>query len=215
MLRISEIGKKPKRHVGIVFCLPGHPANREIEMLNAETVIRLAEKQITSVRFSWAMPNVYSCRNSHLSHSKRAGQRPFEDINLDYDFMIWQDSDNAVSYKHIFSLLRHQAEIVFGWCNMVPDATGKSLVSCGFVDPSGLHRAMPEDELMALPRDDRGLVEVDWSGFPLACIKKGVFEAGIPLVSGRTMEMEAGRNRNGGQLGRRCGLVLEDQGEGI
>lgn len=125
--------------------------------------------------------DLYWCRNRCLtdpSTPQKLSSVPWAG-EIDYTHMIWIDSDQVFDPEHIEKLLLDDVDIVsavipigpsnypcFGWYVDGPTTDGKKLHQ----QKISLSRLEDADQ------DKNGLVEVDFTGFGLLCVKKGVFE---------------------------------------
>jgi hypothetical protein len=97
--------------------------------------------------------------------------------------MIWVDSDNIISTENVMRLLKHDVDIVGAWYRMhnsLQALNENNRTACGLWKiENGYSKIRPftVSEIPNLPRDDKGLIEVDYAGFGLMVIKKGVFES--------------------------------------
>lgn len=114
--------------------------------------------------------DIYIARNATLYDNGKWGNKPQEEIKpfngeLDYDYLLWIDSDTAWQPEHIEQLLEWDKDIVSG---LVPiDAQNMSNV--GWFHKGGLMRAGGDAFSELLPK-------VDVCGWAFVLVKKGVFE---------------------------------------
>lgn len=176
--------------VDYVFCLPGHPSSglQTLYLQNAVNELLVAGKSYNvSKSFSC---NIYSVRNGCLSQSgTRRDQLPFNG-EYDYEKMIWVDSDILLPAGSIQKLLVHDVDIVAGWYRLFGmgqhNIDDSNVASCGFDD-----RKLLVGEIASHPVNDKGLIEVDYSGFGLMVVKRGVFESlGYPWFKPRLFEWQ-------------------------
>jgi hypothetical protein len=172
-----------------VFCMPGHPSSQK-QAINCEMarIGVMTSPEYRNKKFGMGLAtssNIYSVRNGCLSRQRfRKNQKPFEGTYESYEKIIWMDSDNIFSTKDILRLLSHDVDIVAAWYRYgVYDISGlgeDNKTACGFWDyENGYNKTRPIKigEILKLPRNEKGLIEVDYSGLGLMIIKKGVFEA--------------------------------------
>ena len=193
------------KFVDYVFCLPGSPSSsmQSLNLMAAMQSISQAGNQI-GIRSAKSC-NIYCARNGCIGNAElgfRKDQKPFEGLYDDYKKMIWVDSDNIVNADQIKKLLSHDVDIVAGWYRQY---------SSGAIDDTnkaacGREKALLMGEIPKLKRNERGLIEVEYAGFGLMVIKKGVFEAlGFPWFRSWVEE----REENGVQLAE---LITDDGG---
>lgn len=161
----------------IVFCLPGKMWPQAFlsgwNKLLMECVNRKIEVAI-STSYS---ASVAEARNSVLRGNVNlpSDQLPFNG-ELDYDYMIWLDSDMVFTPDQVFKLISHGKDIVSGYYKM---QSGKFPMIEEF--PEDYSKTgwpfMEESVLMKRKSDRSGLFKVMFNGFGFFCIKQGVFES--------------------------------------
>ncbi len=169
--------------VDYIFCFTGDPSSG-VQALNSTVMMwdMILSGEKCGVRYGKSC-NIYVARNGCLStKGSRKNQKPFEDVYEDYKKMIWVDSDNFVSGPKVKRLLSHDVDIVGAWYRQYISGevndTNKS--SCGFKSLRGGQRVVTSllvGQVPSYPRNEKGLIEVDFAGFGLMVIKKGVFES--------------------------------------
>lgn len=164
--------------VDYVFCHPGNPSSAvqsiRCEMIRAELMGKGKSVGITHA----ASSNIYAVRNACLNKAGgyRKDQKPFEGTYDDYKFIIWVDSDNMITLEQVERLISHDVDIVAGWY-LQQKQNGTPITSCGCWSGRQKDRhVIPESAIMTFPRNDKGLIEVDFAGFGLMVMKKGVLE---------------------------------------
>ena len=157
--------------VDLVICRPGNPSSLE-QSLNVDNVIASLRHANLKVGIRGAKScNIYRVRNGCLSlGGTERNQKPFEGIYDDYQKMIWIDSDNIVTIGMVAKLLKHDVDIVAGAYKQSAVAG----LSYGFLDK---HNNAKKSEQKDFFLNEKGLIDVDYSGFGLMVIKKGVFES--------------------------------------
>ena len=157
---------KPKR---IVFCCPGNHFSEYWVSCFGRTLIDLYDRGY-SLRTKIAYhPNVYDARNWLLINFPSGLKKDKKDIpwngDLDYDYIMWIDSDMVWEPEHILTLLRYDKDIVTG-VTMLANNT------CNMV-------ALDDDEYDMMSYSlikGKGLTEVRACGFAFVLVKRGVFE---------------------------------------
>lgn len=101
-------------------------------------------------------------------------QKPFNN-KIDYDFLMWIDSDIMFTPKHFKKLLSHKKDIVSGIYLM---SDGEHFATCKKWDEEyfkkhGHFKFMTQKEI----RGKNVLMEVSYTGMGFMLIKKGVFES--------------------------------------
>jgi len=103
-------------------------------------------------------------------------QKPFQG-KVKYDYLLWLDSDMIFTVDDFKKLFKHKEDIISGIYNF---EGGKGL-TCGkwdidFFKANGYMPYFTEETIIKEPKDDRGLVTVDYTGFGFLLVKYGVFE---------------------------------------
>lgn len=167
----------PKRPIRIVFCVPGRTfSKRFFECWNnlVITCVRMGVELVLSTAYS---SNVYFVRNMALGADVLRGrnQKPF-DGKLDYDFIMWIDSDIVFNPDQFVRLITHNKDVVAGLYKM---EGGKhyAVVETWDTEEFKKHGAFKfMDEERRLELAEKELVPVDYTGFGWVLVKRGVFE---------------------------------------
>jgi hypothetical protein len=160
----------------VVFCIPGNRfSGHFLECWSNLVGWCLANgfKPLLSCRHS---NNIYFVRNMCLWADVMRGpnQKPF-DGKLDYQYLMWIDSDILFAPEQFARLLSHDKDIVSGLYLMEGGkqfATVKDWDEEFFKQHGYFQFLMPQD---VAGKD--GLLEVSYSGMGFMLVKKGVFEA--------------------------------------
>ena len=119
--------------------------------------------------------NIYYVRNMCLGANVMRGrkQKPF-DGKLEYGYLLWIDSDSLVVPGQLENLLKADKDIIGG----LQAFEGGQGFTCGKLDDDYFKKKgiMPYHTEQTLAMVKKGLLEVDYCGFGLMLIKKGVFE---------------------------------------
>ena len=118
---------------------------------------------------------VYYARNKVAGGSVRNGpqQAPWAG-EVDYDYMLWIDSDVVFRFEDFQALLRHKVDIAAGLYLMSDNAR---FAAVEHMDEDVFERAGEFEFLTPAALADReGLVKVDYSGFGFVLVRRGVFE---------------------------------------
>lgn len=99
----------------VVFCLPGNSFSGKFLECWTDLLAFCLSRNIRPVLSRRQSCNIYYVRNMCLGGdvSRGAGQKPF-DGKLDYDYLMWIDSDMLFNAAQFAKLLQHQADIVSG-----------------------------------------------------------------------------------------------------
>lgn len=178
--------------VKVVFCLPGNEFSGRflecwtglVSWCQGNGIVPLLSRQYSC--------NVYYSRELCLGGDVLRGphQEPFNG-EVDYDYLMWIDSDMVFTWRHFLRLLCHEVDIVSGVYLM---ADGRRLATVAQWDEDyfrqrGHFRFMNLRELGEVrsttskgggkEKDNQGgsqLIEVAYTGMGFMLIRKGVFE---------------------------------------
>lgn len=155
--------KKPT----IAFCLPGNNFTDGFLISWTNVVRELVERQWPFYVSNFRAADMNNCRNKVTLGSASITPETVPFGGLEYDYMLWIDSDMVFNFEHIEKLLEDQKDIVGGVYAM--NANG--VTTAGFLKEDGNHR-MTNKFIMNKIHP----FEVDYNGFGFMLIKKGVFE---------------------------------------
>lgn len=98
----------------IVFCLPGNKFSNHFLLSWSELLIYCFTHNIKPIISCQQSSNVYHVRSMCLGADviKGTKQKPFN--GMDYDFIMWIDSDQVFSVEAFTNLLRHNKDVVSG-----------------------------------------------------------------------------------------------------
>jgi hypothetical protein len=120
--------------------------------------------------------NIYYVRNMCLGAdvSRGKNQKPFNS-KIDYDYIMWIDSDIIFNFEQFVRLVKWNTDIVAG---VYPMENGKQLATCQkwaeeHFKQNGYFEFLTEDDV----KGKEGLIEVSYTGMGFMLVKKGVFEA--------------------------------------
>ena len=112
------------------------------------------------------------CLGADVSRGKE--QKPFNG-KIDYDYLMWIDSDMVFNPQHFKRLLDHNKDIVSG-IYMMDD--GKHFATCKNWDEEFFKKHGHFEFLIFVDVKGReGLLEVCYTGMGYMLVKKGVFES--------------------------------------
>jgi len=172
----------------MIFLFPGNASSGR-QWIGAHTAMcNLMAQGKTVGMMSCSGANIYAVRNRCLSTKlSEKGQNPLDGV--DYDRLVWADSDIHFDADQVNRLISFDVEIVAGWYHK---GSGEE-ISCGYRDmehfkeedkallrqPLKTYRVRPltvksleeSDEIKA-----NGLLDVDYTGLGLVVMKKGVME---------------------------------------
>ena len=160
----------------IIFCLPGNSFSNNFVQSWSETIFHLNKAGIEYLLSMKYSSNVYYVRSMCLGGSVLAGpnQLPFQG-QVDYDYIMWIDSDQVWSPNHISMLLNRNVDIVGGLYQMQGGGQFTAVKEWdeAYFKQHGTFEFMKPADIDGIT----DLIEVSYNGFGFMLIKKGVFEA--------------------------------------
>lgn len=164
----------------VLFCLPGKSFSNHFLQSWSELLLWCFNNNITPYMNIHYNPVVYYCRNQLLGGDLHNGpeQLPFNG-KLEYDYIMWLDSDMVFNPQHFAKLLNAGCDIVSGLYLM---DGGKQYATVKDWDYNyfGKHYSfefLTPSYIETYQKDNPNqLLEVEYTGFGFILIKKGVFE---------------------------------------
>ncbi len=103
------------RPLTVVFCLPGNKFSNHFLQSWSELLCYCITHNIRPIISCKQSCNIYMVRSMCLGADVMRGtkQKPF-DGKLDYDFIMWIDSDQVFGVQQFCNLLRHNKDVVSG-----------------------------------------------------------------------------------------------------
>jgi GT2 family glycosyltransferase len=146
-----------------------------------------------SFAVSWGyQSSVFHCRNDLVSMNTNpelpeTKLQPFE--GQDHDFVMWIDSDTVWEPDDIHRLIAADKDIISGLVPVSPERLAIGLFNN--FDPTLWFKP---DAINGWPRNEEGLLEVDFAGFAFMLVRQGVFESmDYPWFVPRVRNLENGR----------------------
>jgi len=175
--------------LNIVFCLPG--SNYSGNFLTSWTYLQKVcyQRNINLLLSQRSSCNIYYVRSMCLGGQAVLGkhQKPFGG-KIDYDYLMWIDSDIVFNPDDFFRLLNHNLDIVSG---LYLTESGNSYATVKDWDVETYKKNGRFDFLKKDFKNDKKLFEVSYTGFGFILIKKGVFEKiEYPWFKPRFIEMD-------------------------
>jgi hypothetical protein len=159
----------------VVFCIPGDNFSGKFLECWTELVAWCLKNNIQPILSRRQSNNIYYVRNMCLAAdvTRGKGQKPFNG-KIEYDFIMWIDSDILFTPAQFQRLLDHDKDIVSGVYAM---EGGKLIATVKEWDEEtfkkqGYFDFMTLDEL----NGKKDLIEVAYTGMGFMLVKKGVFE---------------------------------------
>lgn len=173
----------------IIFCLPGDNYSGNFLKCWTDLVLYCVQNNITPILSQYSSCNIYYVRTMCLGGRSIDGrtQKPFQG-KINYDYLMWIDSDIIFNIKQFDKLLSHDLDIVSGLYKM-QNKTHYATVKNWDVDTykkNGCFDFLKPDDIKT-----NELFEVSYTGFGFMLIKKGVFEKiEYPWFKPRFIEMD-------------------------
>ncbi len=161
----------------IIFCLPGRSYSGRFLTCWTDLLVHCINKGYKINIIQRYSCNIYYVRNMCLGADVRRGedQKPF-DGKLDYDYMMWIDSDVVFTPEQFERLLSHDKDIVSGLYKM-EDNTHYACVEhwneSEFLKNGHFKFIKPSD----IEYRKNQLIDVNYVGFGFILVKRGVFES--------------------------------------
>ena len=162
----------------IIICTPGDNFSTVWVGCLLNLFSWCCQNNYNPVRSSGISNNIYYVRQKCLGADVMRGenQKPF-DGKIDYDYILWIDSDTIFNPQQLEKLLNADVDII-GALQLFEGGQG---YTCGNLDDDYFRKngIMPyhTDQTIAMAKKNKkGLIEVDYCGFGFLLIKKGVYE---------------------------------------
>jgi hypothetical protein len=167
----------PKRKtLNIVFCLPGASFSGEFLTSWSAVLHNCTAYGISPILAQTYDPVVYYARNKCLGGDvlKGKNQKPYNG-EIDYDYMLWVDSDIIFNMDHLLKLLKWKKDIVSGVYLMKGGKNFATVVDWDeeYFRKNGCFQFLAPENI----EGKTDLIEVSYTGFGFMLVKKGVFEA--------------------------------------
>ncbi len=185
--------------MNIVFCIPGRTYSNNFLLCWSKLLVYCLKNNINPIICNRTSSNVYYVRNMCLGGDVSSGiyQKPFKG-KLNYDYIMWIDSDIVFTIKDFKNLLKHQKNIVSGLYLMnkgISFATVKNWDK-NFYKKNGYFKFLTyKDIKQHVKQNPNTLLEVEYTGVGWMLIKKGVFEK-IEYPWFRPIWEDFGKNEN-------------------
>jgi len=162
--------------VKVIFCLPGNSFSGKFIKCWTQLLSYCLSSGITFGFSQRQSCNIYYVRNLCLGGDVRRGkdQKPFNG-EMDYDYIMWLDSDIVFTPRQFQKLLNHNKDIVSGLYLMEDGrqfATVKDWNEEYFKQNGNFEFLTPQHI-----RNVSELIEVSYTGMGFMLVKKGVFES--------------------------------------
>lgn len=156
---------KSTKRKSIALCIPG-------EQFSASWVMGIINALPAMNReMDLQVVNVFS---SNPSVTRQTITRTLLQNEHVFDYVLWVDDDNVLSEQHVKLLIEvletyPTIDLVAGWCDITRGQYdfGDNKVSCGTFDERGRCVQFTHEEIT----EARGLVGIDWTGFPCVMMR--------------------------------------------
>jgi hypothetical protein len=172
---ILNIQPPRKTTLNVIFCLPGNSYSGNFLRGWSEVLFQCPQHGIKPILIQDYDPVVYYARNKCLGGSVLRGgnQKPY-DGKIDYDFMMWIDSDVLFTFDQFTKLINWNKEIVSG-IYMMKDNEHFATVpewNIDYFKQTGSFKFLTPADIVG----KTDLMEVAYTGFGFMLMKKGVME---------------------------------------
>ena len=160
----------------IIFCLPGASYSGRFLQCWTNLIGELPEYKISFALSQDYLCNIYHARTKVLGASIERGvdQKPF-DGKIDYDYIMWIDSDIIFQPEQFFKLIDHDKDVVSGMYMMQDNINYATVENMdeNFFAQNVYYRFLQREDVK---RKKKKLFKVDYTGMGWMLIKKGVIE---------------------------------------
>lgn len=161
----------------IVFCLPGQSYSGRFLECWSDLLASCILKGVTPIMRQEYTSNVYLARNMILEPDILKRGFPMNGVEplrgTGYDWLMWIDSDAIFRPEDMWRLMKHDVDICTGSAitNMQ-----QGRLQWGFYNSDGSCEFAIKTDLDRYNRNEKGLIEVEFTGFHFILIRRGVFE---------------------------------------
>ena len=160
----------------IIFCLPGASFSGRFLQNWTNLLAELPKYKITYGLSQHYLCNIYHVRTKCLGASLDRGvdQKPF-DGKVDYDYIMWIDSDMVFTPEQFFKLLDHEKDVVSGMYKMSDNLNYATVENMDedFFEQWAYYQFMQDKDIKA---KNKKLFKVDYTGMGWMLVKYGVIE---------------------------------------
>ena len=160
----------------IIFCLPGASYSGRFLQCWTNLLAELPKYKITYGLSQHYLCNIYHVRTKCLGASLDRGvdQKPF-DGKVDYDYIMWIDSDMVFQPEQFFKLLDHKKDVVSGMYKMSDNINYATVENMDedFFEQWSYYQFMQDKDIEAKKGK---LFKADYTGMGWMLCKYGVIE---------------------------------------
>jgi GT2 family glycosyltransferase len=160
----------------IIFCLPGASYSGRFLQNWTNLLAELPKYNITYGLSQHYLCNIYHARTKCLGVSLDRGvdQKPF-DGKVDYDYLMWIDSDMVFQPEQFFKLLDHEKDVVSGMYKMNDNLNYATVENMDedFFEQWSYYQFLQDNDIK---KKNRKLFKADYTGMGWMLVKYGVIE---------------------------------------
>lgn len=188
MAQQNQQQPQQQQHVNVVFCIPGREFTANFLKSWTNLMGALNANNITFALMNSYSPVVYYARSACLGMSVLNGkkQKPFNNGQLTYDYIMWIDSDIVFTPQHFFRLLERmiknpQMRMLSGLYKMADNYHTTCVDEWDeeyFINHGSFRFLTLEDcqKKKELHKNTDGIFKCVYIGFGFLLIRSGVFE---------------------------------------
>ena len=160
----------------IIFCLPGASYSGRFLQNWTNLLSELPKYNITYGLSQHYLCNIYHARTKCLGVSLDRGvdQKPF-DGKVDYDYLMWIDSDMVFRPEQFFKLLEHDKDVVSGMYKMSDNKNYATVENMDedFFEQWSYYQFLQDNDIK---KKNGKLFKADYTGMGWMLVKYGVIE---------------------------------------
>ena len=160
----------------IIFCLPGASYSGRFLQNWTNLLAELPKYNITYGLSQHYLCNIYHARTKCLGVSLDRGvdQKPF-DGKVDYDYLMWIDSDMVFKPEQFFKLLDHDKDVVSGMYKMSDNTNYATVENMDedFFEQWSYYQFLQDNDIK---KKNGKLFKADYTGMGWMLVKYGVIE---------------------------------------
>jgi GT2 family glycosyltransferase len=162
--------------MNVIFCLPGKEYSGAFLKSWSQLLGACVNQGINTIIYQHYSPIIYYARNICLGGELKNGihQKPFQG-KVDYDYIMWIDSDIVFSPDQFFRLIDADKDIVSGLYKMQNNTHYATVEEWNhdFFLKHGSYQFLTPERISK----KKGLFPAAYTGFGWMLMKKGVFES--------------------------------------
>ena len=160
----------------IIFCLPGASYSGRFLQCWTNLLAELPKYKISYGLSQHYLCNIYHARTKCLGVSLDRGvdQKPF-DGKVDYDYLMWIDSDMVFKPEQFFKLLDHDKDVVSGMYKMSDNKNYATVENMDedFFEQWSYYQFLQDNDIK---KKNGKLFKADYTGMGWMLVKYGVIE---------------------------------------